>query len=52
MNEARLLSPPSPPDSARKENGENAMRFGIFYEHQLPKPWNAGDEAKLFHEAL
>src|SRR5678809_1526869 len=28
------------------------MRFGIFYEHQLPKPWNEGDEAKLFHEAL
>lgn len=28
------------------------MRFGIFYEHQLPKPWNAGDEARLFHEAL
>ena len=28
------------------------MRFGIFYEHQLPKPWNEGDEARLFHEAL
>jgi alkanesulfonate monooxygenase SsuD/methylene tetrahydromethanopterin reductase-like flavin-dependent oxidoreductase (luciferase family) len=28
------------------------MRFGIFYEHQLPKPWKEGDEAKLFHEAL
>ena len=28
------------------------MRFGIFYEHQLPKPWNAGDEARLFHDAL
>ena len=28
------------------------MRFGIFYEHQLPKPWNAGDEARLFHQAL
>ncbi|HEX4304061.1 MAG TPA: LLM class flavin-dependent oxidoreductase [Rhizomicrobium sp.] len=28
------------------------MRFGIFYEHQLPKPWNDGDEAKLFHDAL
>ena len=24
------------------------MRFGIFYEHQLPKPWNPGDEARLF----
>jgi len=28
------------------------MRFGIFYEHQLPRPWNEGDEARLFHEAL
>ncbi|MBI1197777.1 MAG: LLM class flavin-dependent oxidoreductase [Phenylobacterium sp.] len=28
------------------------MRFGVFYEHQLPKPWNEGDEARLFHEAL
>ena len=28
------------------------MRFGIFYEHQLPKPWNEGDEARLFHQAL
>jgi alkanesulfonate monooxygenase SsuD/methylene tetrahydromethanopterin reductase-like flavin-dependent oxidoreductase (luciferase family) len=28
------------------------MKFGIFYEHQLPRPWNDGDEQKLFHEAL
>jgi alkanesulfonate monooxygenase SsuD/methylene tetrahydromethanopterin reductase-like flavin-dependent oxidoreductase (luciferase family) len=28
------------------------MRFGIFYEHQLPKPWNDGDEVRLFHQAL
>jgi alkanesulfonate monooxygenase SsuD/methylene tetrahydromethanopterin reductase-like flavin-dependent oxidoreductase (luciferase family) len=28
------------------------MRFGIFYEHQLPKPWNEGDEARLFRQAL
>ncbi len=28
------------------------MKFGIFYEHQLPKPWADGDEARLFHEAL
>jgi alkanesulfonate monooxygenase SsuD/methylene tetrahydromethanopterin reductase-like flavin-dependent oxidoreductase (luciferase family) len=28
------------------------MKFGIFYEHQLPRPWNEGDEQKLFHEAL
>ncbi|NWG53985.1 MAG: LLM class flavin-dependent oxidoreductase [Hydrogenophilaceae bacterium] len=28
------------------------MRFGVFYEHQLPRPWGEGDEARLFHEAL
>ena len=28
------------------------MRFGIFYEHQLPRPWNRGDELQLFQDAL
>ena len=28
------------------------MKFGIFYEHQLPRPWNDGDELRLFQEAL
>ncbi|HUO72834.1 MAG TPA: LLM class flavin-dependent oxidoreductase [Solirubrobacteraceae bacterium] len=28
------------------------MRFGIFYEHQLPRPWDPGSEAKLLTEAL
>ena len=28
------------------------MRFGVFYELQLPRPWNPGDEHKLFKEAL
>jgi alkanesulfonate monooxygenase SsuD/methylene tetrahydromethanopterin reductase-like flavin-dependent oxidoreductase (luciferase family) len=28
------------------------MRFGIFYEMQLPRPWAADDERRLFHEAL
>ena len=28
------------------------MRFGVFYELQLPKPWKSGDEHRLFHEAL
>ena len=28
------------------------MKFGVFYELQLPKPWNDGDEHRLFHEAL
>ncbi len=28
------------------------MKFGIFYEHQIPRPWNPGDEHRLFKEAL
>ena len=28
------------------------MRFGIFYEHQLPRPWTPGLEQKLFQDAL
>ncbi len=28
------------------------MRFGVFYELQLPKPWAPGDEHRLFKEAL
>jgi len=28
------------------------MRFGVFYELQLPRPWGEGDEHRLFHEAL
>jgi alkanesulfonate monooxygenase SsuD/methylene tetrahydromethanopterin reductase-like flavin-dependent oxidoreductase (luciferase family) len=28
------------------------MKFGVFYEHQLPKPWREGDEARLYREAL
>jgi len=28
------------------------MRFGIFYEHQLPRPWTDGSEAQLLLDAL
>ncbi len=28
------------------------MRFGIFYEHQLPRPWSEHSEAELLGEAL
>ncbi len=28
------------------------MRFGIFYEHQLPRPWEEGDEYRLLQDAL
>ena len=28
------------------------MKFGIFYEHQLPRDWNENSEHKLFKESL
>lgn len=28
------------------------MKFGIFYEHQLPRPWDDGRELQLFQDAL
>ena len=28
------------------------MKFGIFYEHQLPRPWEPSSELRLFQDAL
>jgi alkanesulfonate monooxygenase SsuD/methylene tetrahydromethanopterin reductase-like flavin-dependent oxidoreductase (luciferase family) len=28
------------------------MQFGVFYEHQIPRPWRDGDEHRLLKEAL
>jgi alkanesulfonate monooxygenase SsuD/methylene tetrahydromethanopterin reductase-like flavin-dependent oxidoreductase (luciferase family) len=28
------------------------MKFGVFYEHQLPRPWAEGSELQLFQDAL
>ena len=28
------------------------MKFGIFYEHQLPRPWTADSEYELFNNSL
>jgi alkanesulfonate monooxygenase SsuD/methylene tetrahydromethanopterin reductase-like flavin-dependent oxidoreductase (luciferase family) len=28
------------------------VKFGIFYEHQLPRPWADDDERQLVHDAL
>jgi alkanesulfonate monooxygenase SsuD/methylene tetrahydromethanopterin reductase-like flavin-dependent oxidoreductase (luciferase family) len=28
------------------------MKFGMFFEHQVPRPWGAGDDARVFNEAL
>ena len=28
------------------------MKIGLFFEHQLPRPWEREDEARVLHEAL
>ena len=28
------------------------MKFGLFYEHQIPRPWEEGAEEKLLRDAL
>jgi len=28
------------------------MKFGIFYELQLPRPWEQDSERQLYHNAL
>src|SRR6201992_2161912 len=28
------------------------MKFGVFYEHQLPRPWNENSEYELFQNSL
>jgi len=28
------------------------MKFGIFYEHQIPRPWDARSEHRIYREAL
>src|SRR6266705_5169359 len=36
--------------AARQDGG--GMRFGIFYEHQLPRPWGPDAEHRLLSDAL
>ena len=35
-----------------RDPAEASMKFGIFYEHRIPRPWGEGDEHRLFKEAL
>ena len=37
---------------ARARTPEPSVRFGIFYEFQLPRPWGPGDEHRLLKDAL
>jgi hypothetical protein len=39
--------------SARSRSREaRIMKFGIFYEHQLPRPWDTDSEYRLIQDAL
>ena len=40
------------PTTARRRGGRDAMKFGIFYEHQLPRPWDEDSERQLIQDAL
>src|SRR2546429_3342245 len=41
-----------PPGPAGPGRGGQAMKFGIFYELQLPRPWLPGGELQLYQNAL
>src|SRR6202035_5057553 len=52
---ARRCSPPSMRSRIARQprpRGDGAMKFGIFYEHQLPRPWHEGDEHRIYQQAL
>src|SRR3954468_8014933 len=38
--------------STTRGRGRDVMKFGIFYELQLPRPWQSGDELRLYQDAL
>lgn len=46
MSKANLLS------ESNQLVSNFAMKFGVFYEHQLPRPWQEDDEHRLYHETL
>src|ERR1700751_3731199 len=39
------------PGEGQREAGR-AMRFGLFYEHQLPRPWDPDAEERVMQNAL
>src|ERR1700745_4382906 len=42
----------APSDGAWRNRGENAVRIGLFYQIQVPKPWTPSSESQRIHEAL
>jgi alkanesulfonate monooxygenase SsuD/methylene tetrahydromethanopterin reductase-like flavin-dependent oxidoreductase (luciferase family) len=41
-----------PAVESQRTRGSFVVKFGIFYEHQLPKPWSPTDEYELLNNAL
>ncbi|MHB1584766.1 MAG: LLM class flavin-dependent oxidoreductase, partial [Acidimicrobiales bacterium] len=39
-------------EEEEEEEEEGRMRFGVFYEHQLPRPWHDGDEERILRDSL
>jgi alkanesulfonate monooxygenase SsuD/methylene tetrahydromethanopterin reductase-like flavin-dependent oxidoreductase (luciferase family) len=37
---------------APRREGNTKMKFGLFYEHQVPTPWEEGSELRVYQEAL
>src|ERR1700736_6829179 len=38
--------------TCRRSRRREPMKFGIFYEHQLPRPWEGDSESRLLADAL
>ena len=51
---ARPTAPTSSPSSTRSPTRRrgSGVKFGIFYEHQLPRPWDEDSELQLIQDAL
>src|SRR6201984_1580866 len=39
-------------DGGARGAGTLVMKFGLFYEHQLPQPWDEESELRLYQQAL
>jgi luciferase family oxidoreductase group 1 len=39
-------------DARRASERGDRVKFGIFYEHQLPRPWSEGSEYEIFQNSL
>src|SRR6202011_978780 len=43
---------PAQREGEGRNQGDRAMKFGLFYEHQLPQPWGEESELRLYQQAL